>query len=324
MKAGIALDLSSTAPVRPQVDAAVDLLAHAESHGFDSVWVGESYHEGPQAFHLPASLLLLAHLAGRTRLHLGTAVLLLRAYQPEKLAYEVALLDQLCDGRFTLGLGLGRAEIGVRTGVATARPAGKAFDAALDLLHAAWTPRSGEAPGSPVAVPSPVRPGGPRILVGGGAAVSVRRAAELADGYYGATNYTDDLLFRQAAAYWSLRGGRDAAGEVAATRFCLIHEDADTARELADRCFAAATGYYSRRNAWLGADGPGAMELPLVGTPDQVSAAIGRYVEAGVTSLQLRVAPFGTPPEVARHTVELAGSQVLPRWTGDVDRQPPV
>ena len=317
MRIGIAVDLSSTEPVRPQVDGVAAILAHAERCGLDSAWLGESYHVNPEVFHLPASLMVLGHLAGRTTLHLGTAVLLLRAYSPERLAYEVALLDQLCEGRFTLGVGLGSPEVAQRTGARRTGPAGAAFDSALATLREAWphSPRSTGNNGA-AAVPSPVQPGGPKILVGGKATASVRRAATLADGYYGATNYTDDLLVKQAAAFWSLRRGQsdEVAGEVATTRFCLIHEDPAMARDLANRCFKAATDYYTARNAWAGAEGPAQIELPLVGSPEQVNESIRRYAEAGVTSLQLRVAPHGTPPEVARHTLTLVSKEVLPAW----------
>lgn len=316
MRIGIAVDLSSTEPVRPQVDGVAAILAHAERWGLDSAWVGESYHVNPEVFHLPASLMVLGHLAGRTALHLGTAVLLLRAYSPERLAYEVALLDQLCEGRFTLGVGLGSPEVARRTGAPTAGPASAAFDSALATLREAWPHSLGSTGDSGAAVPAPVQPGGPKILVGGKATASVRRAATLADGYYGATNYTDDLLVKQAAAFWTLRGGQpdEVTGEVATTRFCLVHEDPATAQDLADQCFKAATDYYTARNAWAGADGPAQIELPLVGSPDQINESIRRYAEAGITSLQLRVAPHGTPPEVARHTLTLVGKEVLPAW----------
>jgi alkanesulfonate monooxygenase SsuD/methylene tetrahydromethanopterin reductase-like flavin-dependent oxidoreductase (luciferase family) len=303
MRLGVALDLSSLEPVRPQVDRAVTLLAHAERLGFGSVWAGESYHASAQPFHLPSVLMVLAHLAGRTSLALGSAVLLVRAYSPERLAHEAALLDQLCGGRLTLGLGLGGPEVAGRAGLPARGPAGAAFDATLKLLRDAWS-----AGGT---VPPPVRPGGPRILVGGKVAASARRAATLADGFHGATNYRDDLLFRQAAAYWSQRGG--AGGVVAATRFCLVHEDAGTARELAARHLKAATGYYTERGLWAGADGPGGPELPMVGTPDEIDATLARYARAGITSVQLRVAPYGMPPEIARHTLDLVGRHVLPR-----------
>ncbi len=314
MRLGVALDLSSLEPVRPQVDRAVTMLARAEQHGFASAWVGESYHAAAQPFHLPSALMVLGHLAGRTSLALGSAVLLVRAYSPQKLAYEAALLDQLCGGKLTLGLGLGGPEVAQRVGLPASGPAGAAFDATLKLLRDAWSADAGTD--APVAIPPPVRRGGPRILVGGKAAASARRAATLADGFYGATNYCDDLLFKQAAAYWSCRGGRPggARGVVATTRFCVVHEDAATARELAARHLKAAIGYYTGRGLWMGADGPAELELPMVGTPNEIDATIARYVRAGVTSVQLRVAPFGTPPEVARHTLDLVGRHVLPHW----------
>jgi alkanesulfonate monooxygenase SsuD/methylene tetrahydromethanopterin reductase-like flavin-dependent oxidoreductase (luciferase family) len=305
MRLGVALDLSSQEPVRPQMDRAVAMLARAEQHGFDSAWVGESYHAASQPFHLPSALVVLGHLAGRTSLALGSAVLLLRAYSPKKLAYEAALLDQLCGGKLTLGLGLGRPEVARRVGLAASGPAGASFDATLKLLHDAWS--------AEVAIPPPVQRGGPRILVGGKVAASARRAATLADGFYGATNYRDDLLIKQSAAYWSCRGGRPG-GVVATTRFCVVHEDAATARDLAADHLKAATDYYTERGSWMGADGPAELELPMVGTPDQIDATIDRYVRAGVTSVQLRVAPFGTPPDVARHTLDLVGRHVLPNW----------
>ncbi|WP_296604335.1 LLM class flavin-dependent oxidoreductase [Nocardioides sp.] len=314
MRIGLAVDLSSAHPVRAQVDHTVALLAHAEANGLDSVWVGESYHRQPEAFHLPASLIVLGHLAGRTRLHLGTAVLLLRAHPPERLAYEAALLDQLCEGRFTLGIGLGAPEVGRRAGVSTGAPAGPAFDAALAILRAAWSDLPSAGPDGVRAVPAPVQRGGPRILVGGKTAASVRRAADLADGFYGATNYTDGLLATQAAAFWARRGeqAHEAPGEVATTRFCLVHEDPATARALAARYFAPALDYYTGRGAWVGADGPAAVELPLVGSPAEVAAAVARYARAGVTSLQLRVAPVGTPAEIAHRTISLVGDHVVP------------
>ena len=75
MRLGVALDLSSQEPVRAQVDRTVTMLARAEQHGFDSTWVGESYHAAPRPFHLPSALVVLGHLAGRTSLALGSAVL---------------------------------------------------------------------------------------------------------------------------------------------------------------------------------------------------------------------------------------------------------
>lgn len=288
MRLGLALDLGSAAPVAGQVAAALPLLATAAESDVDTVWVGESYHRAPEPFHLPAALVVLAHLAAHTPLRLGTGVLLLRAYHPARLGYETALVDQLSGGRLTVGVGLGPPDLGARFG------GGTDIDAALRALRAAWDGG---------AVPGPV--GSPRLLVGGGTAASVRRAATLGDGYYAATNYSDRLLARQATAYRD-HGG---TGDVVANRLCLIHQDGATARALATRYLSPVLDYYTGRGLWKSTpDDPAPGMSTLVGTPEEVGSALRRYADLGVTSVNLRVAPHGTPPDVARRTLELAAS----------------
>lgn len=288
MRLGLALDLGSAAPVAGQVAGALPLLRTAEESGVDTVWVGESYHRTPQPFHLPAVLIVLAHLAAHTSLRLGTGVLLLRAYDPVRLGYETALVDQLSGGRLSVGLGLGPADLGDRFG------GGTTMTTALRALRAAW---DGDA------VPGPA--GRPKLLVCGGTAASVRRAAELADGYYAATNYSDRLLAHQAAAYRA----HGATGDVVANRLCVIHPDGGTARTLADEYLSPVLGYYTDRGLWKSTpDDPEPGVSALVGTPAEVASALRRYADAGVTAINLRVAPHGTPPDVARRTIELAAS----------------
>ncbi|XNL79548.1 LLM class flavin-dependent oxidoreductase [Actinomadura madurae] len=144
MRLGVAIDLGSAAATRPQVDRAARLLETAEANGLSSAWLGESYHVRPEPFHLPAALIVLAHLAGRTDLPLGTAVLLARAYEPRRLAYEAALLDQLCTGRFTLGLALGNADLAERLGGGTdGRSPGEWFAALVAALRETWSASTG-------------------------------------------------------------------------------------------------------------------------------------------------------------------------------------
>ena len=54
-------------------------------------------------------------------------------------------------------------------------------------------------------------------------------------------------------------------------------------------------------------------DVALVGTPDQVVAQVERYREAGVTHLIARLSLDDMPVEVARQTIELFGSEVIPR-----------
>lgn len=298
MRLGLALDLGSTAPVAAQVTAAQPLLNAAETAELGSVWVGESYHRDPEPFHLPASLLVLAHLAARTSLGLGAGVLLARAYNPTRLGYETALVDQLSDGRLSIGVGLGPTELSERFG-AESRSGGAHLEAVLHAVRSAW----GRHDRAASAVPAPTTR--PTLLVGGRTKASVRRAAMRADGYFAATNYSDRLLSRQAAAYRD-QGG---TGDVVANRLCLIHPDTATARALADKYLTPVLDYYTRRGLWWSTkDDPAPGPTALVGSPAEVADALGRYAEDGVTAVNLRVAPVGMPSDVACRTVELAAA----------------
>jgi luciferase family oxidoreductase group 1 len=77
-----------------------------EDLGFDEIWVAE-HHFNPDASS-PSSLMILAHLAARTkRIRLGSAAVLLPLHDPLVVAEEVATLDILSGGRFNFGVGKG-------------------------------------------------------------------------------------------------------------------------------------------------------------------------------------------------------------------------
>jgi len=84
----------------------LDRLVAAEEQGYDAVWLAEHhssrYGIGP-SIHLSA-----AHLAARTeRVRIGTAVTILPAFHPLRVAEEVATLDIMSNGRFDWGVGRG-------------------------------------------------------------------------------------------------------------------------------------------------------------------------------------------------------------------------
>src|SRR5947207_14626781 len=90
---------------RPEAAPLLALAERAEGLGYDSVWVGDSVLARPR--HEP--LTLLAGVAGRVgRIALGTAVLLPALRNPVLLAHQVATLDQVCEGRFILSVGIDR------------------------------------------------------------------------------------------------------------------------------------------------------------------------------------------------------------------------
>jgi alkanesulfonate monooxygenase SsuD/methylene tetrahydromethanopterin reductase-like flavin-dependent oxidoreductase (luciferase family) len=85
----------------------VELFRTAENLGYDSVWVAQ-HHFGPTVGTLPSPLPFLANVAANTtRVRLGTAVVILPAENPVRLAEDAAVVDLLSGGRLELGLGSG-------------------------------------------------------------------------------------------------------------------------------------------------------------------------------------------------------------------------
>src|ERR671922_2595136 len=85
---------------------ALEEVTRAEELGFDSVWMEE--HHSVTNHYWPSPLTVLAGFATRTsRLQLGTDILVAPFYHPARLAEDVAMLDVMSGGRFTLGIAMG-------------------------------------------------------------------------------------------------------------------------------------------------------------------------------------------------------------------------
>lgn len=82
----------------------------AEPLGFESVWSVE--HHFTDYTLCPDVLQFLSYMAGRTqKIRLGSMVVVLPWHDPLRVAEEVAMLDNLSDGRFILGIGRGAGKV---------------------------------------------------------------------------------------------------------------------------------------------------------------------------------------------------------------------
>ncbi|MFI1825074.1 LLM class F420-dependent oxidoreductase [Streptomyces sp. NPDC020412] len=133
----------------------------------------------------------LAQAAAVTsRITLGTGVLLLAQHDPITVAKQVASLDHLSGGRFTLGVGFGwNKDEAVGHGFDWATRRELVLDQ-MRVMRALWaaepTAYEGEfhSVGASLAFPKPVRGTSPRTLVGGGAGPKLfAHVAEYADGW---------------------------------------------------------------------------------------------------------------------------------------------
>ena len=174
----------------PETGPMLALAARAEALGFDSVWVGDSLLARPR--HEP--LTLLAGVAGRVpRISVGTAVLLPALRNPVVLAHLVATLDQVSEGRLILGVGFAtdvpniRAEFAA-AGVPFEKRVGRMMEG-LRLCRALWSGEPVDWDGrwqvtGGVLAPTPYRPGGPPLWIGGNLPASLERAGEWFDGWF--------------------------------------------------------------------------------------------------------------------------------------------
>ncbi|MFI6687886.1 TIGR03619 family F420-dependent LLM class oxidoreductase [Streptomyces sp. NPDC050485] len=146
-------------------------------------------------------------------LHLGTGITLIAQHDPIGLAKQVATLDHLSGGRFTLGLGFGwnreeAADHGVEW--SARRELGRDRFALMRALWAAEpTAHDGEfgSVKASYAHPKPVLNGAPRTLIGGAAGPKLfAHIAEYADGWLpiGGRGLTESLPVLRRA--WEAAG----------------------------------------------------------------------------------------------------------------------
>lgn len=308
LQLGIALDLGSRQTLHNQMETTRHLLDLAETAGLDSVWVGESYHREPKSFHLPRPLIILSHLAAYTGMRLGTGVLLLRAYDPIALSYEAALVDQITDGRLTLGIGFGNASLRGTIGY-SGKSASGFFDEGLATLRDAWNAGAGSSGFRPI--PEPVQRGGPPILVAGRGQKAIARAVKYGRGYYAATNYSDDLLRMQAAAYREAGGN----GSVVVNRLCIVRRSGQEARRLSLDYFGNTVREYQLAGLWgIMPDGHAepTSGVILAGSPTEILQKLQVYSSWGLTGVHLRLLPFGGTFQSAQGTLELLRTEIVP------------
>ncbi len=113
-----------------------DQARTAEALGYESFWLPES-HFSEHA--IPDPLMLLAGVAAATSsIQLATTSYLLPLRNPLQAAEQVAVLDQLSNGRVILGVGRGYAPAMLRAFNVVPSEKRKLFEGNLELMQRAW------------------------------------------------------------------------------------------------------------------------------------------------------------------------------------------
>ena len=254
------------------------------------------------------------------RVQVGTAVLVLPLYQPVVVAKQLADLDAHSGGRLRVGVGVGGEfakefeAVGVPLGERGAR-----MDESIAVLRALWSGRSVSHHGRffqfddvelrPVIPPriasgeaSGAVLGGPPLIISGRKAPAMRRAARLGDGFM-------PYLVSPAAyarSVQTIRAEADAAGRDL-TGFAWMLYLYTSIRRDSDRARGEVASFLGRAYG----DRPPEMldRIAPAGTPDEVARRIAEYVEAGARHIVISPA---TPTDTL-DVVRLAAEEVLPQ-----------
>jgi alkanesulfonate monooxygenase SsuD/methylene tetrahydromethanopterin reductase-like flavin-dependent oxidoreductase (luciferase family) len=265
-----------------------DAVVAAETAGFADAWIAE--HHFMSYGTCPSAITFAAHALGHTsRIGIGTAVSVLSTTHPVALAEQVALLDQLSDGRLHVGVGRGGPWVDLEV-FGTGLPRYEhGFADSLDLLLACLTRQRVAADGQYFAfrevpvVPRPLsRPHHPSVTVACTSLSTVELAAARGLPMLLGMHLGDDDKIAMLDHYASAAraAGRDPGG-VPHVSTVLAHV-ADS-RELAvDQLRAVMPG-------WL-ADGLSGYQ-PIDGRP-RIRRDPRQY-----TDLLCELHPVGTPDE---------------------------
>ena len=213
--------------------AAGRLAGAAESVGFESLWAGEHIVvpgdqssvypysadgklPGAGAIPMAEPLIWYAYVAALTKtIRFATGVLVVPQRNPLLLAKQVATLDRLSGGRFTLGVGIGwlREEFAA-LGVPFERR-GERLEEYLRAMRAVWRDEQPSFEGEFVrferaqVTPKPVARSVP-IVVGGHSEAAAERAGRIAEGFFPAKGSTERIgALYELARESALRAGRD-------------------------------------------------------------------------------------------------------------------
>ena len=317
----------------------LELVRLAEALGFDSAWVSE--HHGSSDGYLPSLMVMLGAFADATnRIRLGTGVVLTPFHDPIRLAEDAAVVDQLSDGRLTLGLGIGwRGEEFRMFGVPIEERVPRLVDT-VEILRRAWTGERFSYEGEVLScdrvrvTPPPAQAGGPPILLGGYVDAAMRRAGRIGDGHI---TDADEAGHVQHAVSLMDEGAREAGRDPSASHLALmvnafVADDGQPAWDLARNGVLHQLGAYEAWDAGHdtpehdsletdAADEHAARRGTAAGTPEDVVHALRPLVAAYGSrkefDLIVRLHYPGMAFDTAARAVELFGERVLPALKGE-------
>ncbi|MGE4411311.1 MAG: LLM class flavin-dependent oxidoreductase [Sphingobium sp.] len=303
--------------------AAIEQSVWADKLGFTQVFLAE--HHGAEHGYCPSSMIQAASILGATdRIVAHLSALVVTMHHPLRLAEDLAVLDNISNGRVWLTAGMGYRPHEFEMFGLDIKKRLAIMNHALDTCKKAWTGEPFEFEGRMVRVtPKPVQEGGPKIYMGGSTDKSAIRAAK--GGYQYFPGHPD--LFKIYAEEREKAGFPPPERQMQpAASFLYVSDDPDRDWPLVAPHVAYATNTYAQ---WATERGTGdtryksaetvealkAMPNIKVLTPAQCYDYLSSLPDDSAVTFHALLG--GLDPELSWKSLLLFEKEVLPRLIDD-------
>ncbi len=306
----------------PRYRAALEMAEYADAHGFTAV-SGEEHHLAATSW-LPSPLILAAAVAGRTRrVRISINALIVPLYDPVRLAEDVAVLDNLAQGRFSFVAGMGYRPDEYRAAGKDWSRRGALMDHCLSVLLKAWGEEPFEYGGALINVtPKPHTRPHPIVFVGGMTAAAARRAAR-----FGLPFSPPMAMPELAAVYQDELRKHGTKGFVYhpenGSTVTLLHEDPDEAwARYGDFIMNEAAEYSAWKRAGVPRPNEGPNEAPAASVEDLrrlnhveilTPDLLIDQIQSGRKEVVMNPLVGGLPIDAGWASLQLLTDRVLPR-----------
>ncbi|MBL15848.1 MAG: hypothetical protein CL767_01490 [Chloroflexi bacterium] len=243
-----------TRPLYDQIEEAAEIFSQAREMGFTTIYMPQHFIAYPTVW--PQPMEILSRLAPDAEgLRLMTGILLLTYHNPVDIAEQTATLDQISNGRFTLGVGLGYVEKELEAFGTNRAERVSRLEESISLMKDLWTGKEVNHEGEHWTVHggrlgiTPVQKPHPPIWLAAQSLGAVRRAAAIADACLlgPQPNWTD--IDKLSEMYWEAIAKQPGkTGHLTANRSISIARDRETAVSEAVAAGEAKAGLYTNFN----------------------------------------------------------------------------
>jgi F420-dependent oxidoreductase-like protein len=307
---GWKMELASIEGAQNKWQKAVDIAVLAEELGFDSIWVYDHFHNVPTPAHEAVfeCWTTIAAISQRTsRVRLGQMVGCNSYRNPGLLAKITSTIDVISGGRLDWGIGAGWYENEYKGyGYEFQKPSERIgmLKETVEIVKSMWTNEETTYDGRYYKMsrancdPKPLQNPHPPVWIGGGGEqLTLRVVAQHADVSNFGSSVEEFIRKREILKGHCKDIGRDE-DQIRKTISSEVF-----IRETEAEVIAAGN-----RNIY-GGDAEQWRERALVGTPEQVSEKIQRYLDAGCTGF----IPW-CPDYPNTETIELFAKKVMPNF----------